>query len=125
LFFRNEVDFYTKLKPKLDKLVSCPETQGLKAPTCYYASDEKGVIVMENLKTSSFRNMDKKDGLDSDHMKKVLEQLARFHGVSYHLMESYFGGIKRFLKVIREMEENFASIYPLDLCHLFSRTFGL
>ena len=103
VFFRTEVDFYTKLKPKLDRLASDPGIASVQVPVCYYADEDKGVIVMENLVNEGYKNMDKKDGLDVPHVKTVLEQLARFHGLSYHLMNSYFGGTKRFLKVSWEL----------------------
>ena len=99
--FRTEVDFYSKLKPSIDRVVKDPSHK-ITAPACYYANEEAGVIVMENLKTEGFDIMDKADGLDIPHLKMVLELLAKFHATSYHFLQTYYGGLKRWLKVITQ-----------------------
>lgn len=51
---------------------------------------------MENLKTRGFKLGDKFKGLDMDHAKLLLGQLALLHGSSYHLIQSYEGGLEKF-----------------------------
>lgn len=51
---------------------------------------------MENLKTQSFKLADKFKGLDMEHAKLLLGQLALLHGTSYHLIQSYAGGLDKF-----------------------------
>ena len=90
------MEFYSKLQPALDKV-----SQGHRVgcPSCYYASEEAGVIIMDNLRLEGFSIMEKADGLDMPHLKVVLELLAKLHAASYHYIQNYYGGLQRFLKV--------------------------
>ena len=99
-YFRTEVDFYSKLKPAIDKKLKDPENHSIPAPQCYFANEEAGVIVMENLKLEGYTIMNKADGLDIPHVKMVLELHAKLHATSYHFLQNYYGGLNRFLKVI-------------------------
>jgi hypothetical protein len=53
---------------------------------------------MENLKISGYTMVDKKKGLDIEHVKMLLDQLSRLHAVSYHFVQTYPGGLENLRK---------------------------
>ena len=83
MFFEVEIQAFQELLPLLD---SHAEKCGLaifKRPICHYGSYEKGIIVMENLKTSGFEMLTFANGLNVRVVEMVLEQLALLHATSY------------------------------------------
>ncbi len=49
---------------------------------------------MENLKKKGYKMVDKRLGLDLEHIRMLLDQLARLHAASYHFIQTYPGGLE-------------------------------
>jgi hypothetical protein len=52
--FEHETQSYTYLIPKLQELRSMKSLKPLAFPKCFYASDDQGLLIMENLKAENF-----------------------------------------------------------------------
>ena len=57
--WRKEVVFYQKLMNDMQELRRSIGKDDLAFPKCFYASDDEGVIVLENLKIKGFRTIPK------------------------------------------------------------------
>ena len=57
--WRNEVVFYDTLMNKMQAIRKSIGQKALPFPKCFYASDEVGVIVLENLKSVGFKTVPK------------------------------------------------------------------
>ena len=57
--WRKEVAFYQNLMIEMQELRRSIGKDDLAFPKCFYASDDEGVIVLENLKTKGFRTIPK------------------------------------------------------------------
>ena len=119
LIFRIEVTWYTDIVHRLNAFSGGEQKNCINSPICHFADAEEGIMIMENLKTQGYVIQDKAKGIETDnpslalflsasyfillgldmaHLKSVLVQLARIHGLSYHMMKSYEGGLERFKK---------------------------
>lgn len=114
---KREIAFYNDLVPKFQDLIrakyvyvslvvkfnprfdpwSCrgANIQLNFAPTpyteCKDDSDEPSILCMENLKAEGFSDpIDKKKGLTLDYCKLVVDELAKFHAVSYVFFKPEF-----------------------------------
>jgi hypothetical protein len=72
---------------------------------------EKGsIIAMQNATTFGYRDaINKKKGLNPEHVGMALSELAKYHACGYAFMKSYPGGIKQGLKehkVVVHLEKN-------------------
>ena len=62
--FLTEVLCFSELLPKMNLLASKVNLAGgVKFPTCYFADNDKGVIMMDNLKLQGYVMEDKAKGL--------------------------------------------------------------
>lgn len=85
--YTREIYFYSQILPEFQKFQE-NNTKMLKEfafPKYIYGHEEgKRFLVMENLKTQGFQTIpDKSSGLDVAHCRLVLDELARFHAVSF------------------------------------------
>jgi thiamine kinase-like enzyme len=82
-FFRNEVQFYCRVLPEFVKF---QEEKRATSPfrsvaTTYYISEH--TIVMEDMKARGYMMLDKRESLDMPHIRLVLKEMGRFHGLSF------------------------------------------
>jgi len=62
-------------------------------PFCSWTADDK-VLIMENLKDLGWRDaLNKKNGLDIDHIRAAVKWMANFHAVGYAFLDGYSGGL--------------------------------
>lgn len=81
-FFETEIKVLGKIIPNIEKLI------GIKiAPQFMYGSEEKSLIVMNNLTAEGFKNKDCKQGFSQSHMLMMIEVLAKLHAGSVALNE--------------------------------------
>ena len=71
--FRTEVNCYSDLFPRMNSLASEHEMGEVRIPACYYASDDQGIILMENLKLAGYGMEDKTKGTKNLHHFLVLK----------------------------------------------------
>ena len=89
---------YKTIIPRLHELQAESQTP-ISAPKCFYAEETEGVLIMENLKMDQFELIDKTQGLlKMSHVKLILTQLAEFHATTYHMIQTYEGGLGQFRK---------------------------
>lgn len=81
-FFLTEVNFFTKLRPTLQSLISLDSI-----PEHYETDMERGIIFMEDLTTTGYKMMPRGKYLDLDHCTLVIDALAEFHGASYYALD--------------------------------------
>nr|XP_023012887.1 uncharacterized protein LOC111502934 [Leptinotarsa decemlineata] len=91
IIFENEIYMYSTVIPAfqrfqkdrgVDNVFNC-------IAKCYYSSssEDTEVLILENLKVAGFQNYDRKKPMDSTHCKAILQQLGRFHAVSFALRD--------------------------------------
>ncbi|XP_066944393.1 uncharacterized oxidoreductase dhs-27-like [Macrobrachium rosenbergii] len=105
MLFNKEISFYKKLKPLLLREVSATSQTQLSIPRCIFTALKEGreIIILEDLNSHGFQNIDRKKGMDVAHASLVLEELARIHATSILLkkrlgpdeMRSQFDFLKR------------------------------
>jgi len=83
IFFRNEVQFYRCVLPEFVKF---QEEKRATSPfrsvaTIYHISEQ--TIVMEDMKVRGYKMLDKRESLDMPHIRLVLKEMGRFHGLSF------------------------------------------
>ena len=89
--FRNvsmnkEISFYKELAPLMNaELALCGEPN-LRIPRYIYSTSE--ILVLENLKEKGYVMRNFEDGLSKEHVKLIIEELARFHGAAFRLNKS-------------------------------------
>jgi len=93
--WKKEVVFYDTLMTRMQAIRKSIGKKELPFPKCFYASDEEGVIVLENLKTRGFKTVPKSpEGVPEDRLIKVLKEIAHFHSTTYHYLQQYPGGME-------------------------------
>ena len=80
--FVKEKDVFTNFLPKISALLH--EDFG---PKCHYITENPQIFVMEDLKDSGFKLLDRQAGLDLEHTKLVVDKLAKYHATSMFLAE--------------------------------------
>lgn len=93
--FRREALMYNKILPlfaEFQREKGLTENEGFIAyPKCYVAiADEKTdqlVVIMEDLRPKGFAMFPKQQTVPADHSYRVIEQLAKFHAVSFALKQ--------------------------------------
>lgn len=82
--FHNEIAFYSSIYPEFkryqDQHTVDQDNAFVSLPKCYYA--ENNILVLEDLREDGFEMQDRVQGLTLDQIKKVLIELAKFHGLS-------------------------------------------
>ena len=89
--FEKEATAYYDIIPQLEQVYR--DQAGIEivfAPKGYKLSQETEceTIVLENLKTKDFENVNRLEGLDMEHTKAVLKKLSEFHAASAYLFET-------------------------------------
>ena len=89
--FEKEATAYYEIIPQLEQVYR--DQAGLEivfGPKGYKLSQktECETILLENLKTKDFENVNRLDGLDMEHTKAVLKKLSEFHAASAYLFET-------------------------------------
>ncbi|XP_034487244.1 uncharacterized protein LOC117791567 [Drosophila innubila] len=82
--FRNEVEFYTKIMPELNKFQASKTGIGAAVfnsiPKCFTARHD--LLIMEDLRVRGFEMSDRHKGLSMEETQSVLLQVAQFHALS-------------------------------------------
>jgi thiamine kinase-like enzyme len=84
VFFRNEAHFYSSVLPEFVKFQEekCLTSPFHSVATIYHISED--TIVMEYMKTRGYIMLDtRRRSLDVPHIRLVLKELGRFHGLSF------------------------------------------
>ncbi|XP_055844847.1 uncharacterized protein LOC129911164 [Episyrphus balteatus] len=99
--FGNEISAFNEVVPLLERQT----TSGLIFPRCYFAgSDEAGdIIVLEDLKEQNFSMRNRLHGLDFEHCKLVMEELARLHAASIGAKRADFYEFRSKMECLRDI----------------------
>jgi len=93
-----EVNFFGNLLPALKDFLSSKGVSELLPNFCSvpYSSwtEEEKVLIMENLKEEGWRDaVNKKAGLDIEHVRAAMKWLATFHAITFSFLSHYEGGL--------------------------------
>jgi len=95
-----EINFFGNLLPALKKFLSLKGLPELlpnfcSVPFCSWTEKDK-VLVMQNLKEEGWRDaLNKKAGLDIEHVRSAMKWLANYHAVTYAFLSQYEGGLEQ------------------------------
>ncbi|KAJ0171988.1 hypothetical protein K1T71_012751 [Dendrolimus kikuchii] len=105
-FFKNEINFYTKVLPRLLEFQS---RKNMKEPFDKYAklfysySDGvNDVICLEDAALEDFSAAVRQDGIDLDHCKLSFKGLAQYHALSFAMKDQDLEGFKEISNAIFE-----------------------
>ncbi|KAM7360749.1 uncharacterized protein ACRADG_007461 [Cochliomyia hominivorax] len=89
--FPKERKMYQKYLPAFEELYKSVGLHIQLAPKCLLCEKKDGRInfIFEDLKVKNFKNIDRLEGCDMDHMKKSLRRLAELHAASAVYKERY------------------------------------
>ncbi|XP_061399281.1 uncharacterized protein LOC133334989 [Musca vetustissima] len=89
--FPKEEELYHKILPKFVQLYADAGKTVQFAPKAFTFDRDNGMeyVLLEDLQTKQFKNANRLEGLDMDHMKEVLKKLAEFHAASACYVEHY------------------------------------
>lgn len=114
--FRVETAIYDGVVQSLEKLLQkAGQSTSLPLPKFYaaYNDDVKDYLCLEDLRPAGYEMLDKYRGLGFRETSKVLQELARFHALTYHLLryegEKYFEDEK-----VRVLGSNFWTKDTID-----------
>ncbi|RZC39235.1 EcKinase domain containing protein [Asbolus verrucosus] len=115
--FRNEIGFYKNIVPTLQNFQREHGVQEVIDFSSKYIGsrinlkddntqvDSDAVLLLENLKLSNFKNLERTEGFDLDVSKLVIKDLAYLHGVSLALKlqkpDVFENEVKRFLTTLK------------------------
>lgn len=82
--FPKEMEMYAKYLPAFEEFYKTAGLDIQLAPKCLQTEKEDGCInfVFEDLTMRNFENLDRLNGCDMTHMKRILSKLAEFHAAS-------------------------------------------
>ena len=82
--FPKEMDMYQKYLPAFEKLYKDVGWNIQLGPKCLYVEQNNNRInlVFEDLSERKFKNLNRLNGCDMMHMKRILRRLAELHAVS-------------------------------------------
>ncbi|XP_073829802.1 uncharacterized protein [Musca autumnalis] len=80
--FDVEKSMYETIVPAFEKLYADAGVEITFGPNCYELPTEESYILLENLTPRGFKNANRLEGLDMDHMHMVLRKLAMWHAAS-------------------------------------------
>lgn len=104
-----EVCFHRMLLPQLRSL-SCPKPKIPKMVFGDYQTPGREILLVEDLTWQDFKEPRLEgDGLDFDHALMVVEWLAKFHGLSFVVLQKHEGGADKWVldnPWIRHQEED-------------------
>jgi hypothetical protein len=82
-FFKNEVQFYCRVLPEFVKFQEEKRvTSAFRSVATVYHTSEHA-IVMQDMKESGYKMLDRRQSLDMSHIRLVLKEMGRFHGLSF------------------------------------------
>ncbi|KAI8118174.1 hypothetical protein CVS40_10086 [Lucilia cuprina] len=89
--FPKEEEIYHKILPKFEQLYKEAGKSVQFAPNSYTFDRDIGVdyVLLEDLHVKKFKNANRLEGLDMDHVKEVLIKMAEFHAASACYVEHY------------------------------------
>jgi len=95
-----EVAFFKDILPNIKIFLKCLNQKDLFPNVCEipYAmwNEEDKILIMQNLKKVGWKDaVNKKKGLDIDHVRLAFNWLATFHAIMYAFMDQYSGGRQR------------------------------
>lgn len=90
--FGKENEIYNNIIPAFEQLYLKKGKQVVFGPKSFTFDKDPGVetVVLEDLRPRNFKNVNRLEGLDMDHIKSVLVKLAEYHAAS----ATYFEDIK-------------------------------
>ncbi|KAK8719992.1 hypothetical protein OTU49_013642 [Cherax quadricarinatus] len=78
---------YTKIIKELNQFQAdrAPDEPGISIPHLIYGrcAGNENVLLMENIKIQGYNTVDKRKGLDFEHLKVCIEHIARLHALSH------------------------------------------
>jgi len=95
-----EVNFFGDLLPALKDFLSSKGLPDLlpnfcSVPYSAWTEDDK-VLIMQNLKDEGWRDaINKKEGLDIEHVRAAIKWMATYHAITYAFLEEYEGGLEK------------------------------
>lgn len=110
--FKREIYIYTRVLPRFAKF---QEEKGLAAAENFstypkvYAThvddeNENYAFIMDDLRTDNFVMWPRNDAVPFDHVKMILQQLARFHAVSFALKDQQPNAFAEFKNIYDVLE---------------------
>ncbi|XP_047481258.1 uncharacterized protein LOC125033632 [Penaeus chinensis] len=88
-----ELRMYAEVVHELNAFLAAgvPEESQICIPKMIYGKENGSeyVLVMENIKAAGYMTNDKRKGLDVDHVKRSVEEIAKVHAVSYAYNKSH------------------------------------
>lgn len=120
--FDTESTMYRDVIPELEQLYSDVGVKVKFAPQYYelQTPSEFGAILLEDLRQRSFKNANRLEGFDMEHIKCVLKKLAQWHAASAVRVESkgpypklIATGIltEQFLEILKAMNESSTKLF--------------
>ncbi|CAD7091898.1 unnamed protein product [Hermetia illucens] len=85
--FPKEVEMYEKLVPQFEQAFHEIGVDTEFSPKCWKTMNDPQLLIMEDLTTRKFKNIDRLKGMDMEHTKLVLTKLAQFHAASACIYE--------------------------------------
>jgi len=84
LTFEKEIGLYTKVIPMINEELLRVGLSKLKTAQCYHyvETPKEEVMYLEDLRAEGYKMADRQKGLDSDHVVRVLKELANLHAAS-------------------------------------------
>lgn len=80
--FAVESGMYREILPELEKIYTDVGVQVRFGAKAFNLPIDKSYILLENLKLKGFRNANRLEGLDMNHVNSVLTKLAQWHAAS-------------------------------------------
>nr|CAD7442855.1 unnamed protein product [Timema bartmani] len=113
--FKNETAAYSRVILSFERFSGDGE-DAPRVPKCLHANlaFRNDVIVLEDLQPAGFRMCDRQEGLDLEHSKLALQELARYHALSLAMKCLEPEAFLRTRHQIREV------IFVQEAAHLFS-----
>lgn len=120
-FFERESFVYKTLLPTFEAF---QQRMALKHPFQSYTKlracsvgDADEFLLMDNIKEAKFQMLDRKNGMDADHVSHVFKELAKLHSVS---LGRFFAPseLVRYIKHVLAMKHLLPETYQALICHL-------
>lgn len=109
ILFRNEVKFYTRIFPVLDKLQREKQVKRpFEIPKCYATTlkENEETLVLEDLREARFDLCNRKEPLDEAHISLVFKEYGKLHALSFALRDQQ-------PEVFKEIAANLTDVFPL------------
>lgn len=107
--YTNEIYAYTTVLPTLKRTFEQFGTKFLTLPKCF-ATDTKEkseYLVLEDLKCEGYKLWEKQKVMDDDHIRLVLENLAKFHAPSIYLKTRFSEDWQKLIGGFNGVQEKF------------------